>query len=66
MVRNYKKKTVDDPKNTDEDMVRAIVAVNEGATFGAAAKAFYIPKTSLIRHYMGKDQSPRKFGCKTA
>ena len=63
MVRTFVKKTADvQPKYSDEDMVKAMMAVNKGVTYGEAAKTFTVPKTSLIRRYKGTVRSPGKFG----
>lgn len=67
MVRSYKRKRPDAaPNYSEEDMARAIVAVNEGASFVQVAKTYEVPKTTLIRRYKGKIRSPYKFGHKCA
>ena len=67
MVRSYKRKRPDAaPNYSEKDMARAIVAVNEGASFVQVAKTYEVPKTTLIRRYKGKIRSPYKFGHKCA
>ena len=67
MVRSYKRKRPDAaPNYSEKDMARAIVAVNEGASFVQVAKTYEVPKTTLIRRYKCKIRSPYKFGHKCA
>ena len=53
-------------KYSKEDMVRALLAVQEGMSFRQAVAAYQVPKSSLPRRYHGKVRSPHKFGRKTA
>ncbi|XP_076037195.1 uncharacterized protein LOC143022735 [Oratosquilla oratoria] len=65
MVRTYKKKNLES-KYSEDDMARALLAVNEGISFGKAAMTYNVSKTTLIRQYKGQVQSPQKFGHKLA
>ena len=47
-------------------MASPLVDVNDGMSYGDAAKAHNVPKTTLICHYKGKIRSPYKFGRRLA
>lgn len=66
MVRNYKRKTGDTPKYSEEAMVLAMMDVNDGMTQRAAAKKHRVSQTTLRRRYHGIVKSPGKIGRKTA
>ena len=54
------------PEYTEDAMVMALVDIDKGMTFGNAAKAHNVPKTTLLRRYKGRVGSPYKFGRKLA
>ena len=66
-MRTYQRKTqAQRSKYTEENMARALVALDEGLSFRQVAATFNVPLSSLSRRYHGKVQSPHKFGRKTA
>lgn len=66
MVRNYKRKTGDGPKHSDEAMLKAIMDVDQGISQRMAAKKYGVSQTTLRRRYHGIVKSPGKIGRKTA
>lgn len=65
MVRTYKKKS-DTMEYTEEDVARALLAIESGDSLRVAAARFKIPATSLYQRYVGRSRSPGKIGRKTA
>ena len=54
------------PEYSEEAMALALMNVDKGISYGEAAKAYNVPKTTLLRRYKGKIRSPYKFEHKLA
>ncbi len=65
MLRNYQKKTEKRMLYT-EDIVEALVEVNNGASVRNTATKCNIPSMTLYQRFIGRSKSPRKIGCKTS
>lgn len=54
------------PEYSEEAVALALMDVDKGISYGEAAKAYNVPKMTLLRRYKGKIRSPYKFGHKLA